>query len=68
MPTCIQCRKAEAQETVWEKIAHWLIWRFPEAVKSERVSASLHSFEDGYRIGVKQQKELHETKTVQPAQ
>jgi hypothetical protein len=54
---CVDCRKSDAQETTWEKLAHWIIWRFPEAVKAERISASLHSFEDGFRIGCKHTQE-----------
>lgn len=58
MPKCVNCRKAEAVETRWEKIRYWLASHlFPEDFKDERANAFTQGFGDGYKMGVEHTKQ-----------
>jgi hypothetical protein len=59
MSKCTNCRKAEAMDTVWDRISRWLFYRvFPQQVIDLSQEKYTQGFGDGYAKGFKHAKDF----------
>lgn len=51
---CTECRKADALDTLWDRISRWMFYRlFPRQIIDLNQEKYTQGFGDGYSIGMK---------------